>query len=146
MLVARLMKSGHGSSSSSSVSCMSGSRSIWELVPAISSVLCVSLLSAVPSLLEMRAVLSLLCRRLGVPMMSLSMRRCADWSLVTSCFVRVQDVHPYNIVGVTVPSKSRNLGCFACELMPQHMEFAPCLGYTVVYFGGVVVVKRELSA
>ena len=40
MLVARLMKSGHGSSSSSSVSCMSGSRSIWELVLATSSVLC----------------------------------------------------------------------------------------------------------
>ena len=54
-------------------------------------------------------MLSLFCRRLGVPMMSLSMRRCVDWSLVTSCFVRVQDAHPHNIVDVIVPSKSRNL-------------------------------------
>ena len=46
------------------------------------------------------------CRR-GAPKMSLSMRLCVRWTRCSMSFVGVHEVHPYIIVGVTVPSNSR---------------------------------------
>jgi hypothetical protein len=99
--VARLMKSGHGSSKSSSVNINSCSRSfVLEVLLATLSVDCVRALASVGSV-----------RRLGVPIISRSIRRCVRFSVMSIRFVSVQEAHAYIIVGVTVASKSRIRDC-----------------------------------
>ena len=49
------------------------------------------------------------CCLLGVPSMSLSIRRCVRCNCRSMSLVRVSAALPYNTVGVTVPSKSCSL-------------------------------------
>ena len=58
----------------------------------------------VASLLDVDGVVC----RLGVPMMSRIIRRWTRLKVNSKSFVKVQDVQPQRIVGVTVASKSFN--------------------------------------
>ena len=97
--VARLIKSGHGSSTSSSLSSTSCSKTVLLEMLLVTS--------SVEGLLSLSLCWVVSCRR-GVPMISLIIRRWVRLSVIISCFVSVQEAHAYVIVGVTVASKSRN--------------------------------------
>lgn len=93
------MKSGHGSKSSSSEGVMSFCRSLSDVVLFTSSL---ESLSAVVGVV----LVVVFCRRRGVLMISLSIRRCVRCNCFSMSFVNVRAALPYNAVGVTVPSKS----------------------------------------
>ena len=100
--VARFMNSGHGSISSSSFRMIRFSRSSpFDVLLATSSVEC-----------SLGSLVFIFCvSRRGVPMTSRSIFRCVRLNVVRICFVNVQDVHAYRIVGVIVASKSRSREC-----------------------------------
>ena len=92
--IALWMYSGHGSSSSLSVSEMRFSRLVLSsLVVSLSSSLWCSGCCRC-------------CRRRGMLIISLIIRRCARLSVASIFLLSVQDEHPYITVGVTVLSKS----------------------------------------
>ena len=118
VLVARFMKSVHGSIVSSSVRLIRLLRSVAVSVLLTSSSSSLSLgCSVLVVVVGTEVVVGVggvvvvvlaslwLCRR-GVPITSRSIRLCVRCSCLSMSLVSIYDVHPYRIVGVTVLWKS----------------------------------------
>lgn len=126
MCVALLMKSGHGSVSSSSVIVISCCRSGVDVLLATSSVESSGSSACCGGVAGCVVVVLGVLRR-GVPIINRSMRRCVRCISSSKSFVNVQDVQPYIMVGVIVPSKSRSRDLSGYDLLVSSCRSNPNL-------------------